>query len=268
MEGLAPDDAAMFPRPPFRHVALLRKPRLVVKYLEGPGLPTDSVGYAGVFLADDSVNKEFAEAEPATHDEWNYATLSGHAKSFVKVALQRIHERIKDFVSPPEAINEASGIAPLGALARQLGGLVVDMSGPGADVPDDDGPGGGGGGGGGGKAGSRASLVVTSGPILENTENGAVARIGFVVRHRKHSAGTVVEASPRVVVLDGHTETEAPLGAPQPVVKGWIDPRGRRVGSTQNRITVPYGSEDEWKIEISLARNAVVEAGLRVVAER
>jgi hypothetical protein len=77
MDGVSldPDGARPF-QPPSRHVALLRHPRLVVNYLDGPELPVPGFAWAGVFHAADEVDYAFARSEPPSHDGWVYQPLT------------------------------------------------------------------------------------------------------------------------------------------------------------------------------------------------
>ncbi|MFF2494180.1 hypothetical protein [Agromyces sp. NPDC058064] len=67
----APNSAWFAPAEGCHHVALLRSPRLIVDYLEGPASPEAGVEWAGVFIAEDDLDEVFAKAEPPTHDRWS-----------------------------------------------------------------------------------------------------------------------------------------------------------------------------------------------------
>lgn len=56
------------------HIALIRNPRMVVQYYQGPVSNTNHP-YCGVFIADPSADKIFARSEPAAHHEWNHQTI-------------------------------------------------------------------------------------------------------------------------------------------------------------------------------------------------
>lgn len=111
------------------HVALMRPGvELVVKYLKGPALPTGAHEWAGVFICstEPAVERAFAASEPPAHDNWMPANLpAGHARTFVKMGLQRISEAMNRFVFPPAS--GASGPAdqpPLGKAAAILGRML------------------------------------------------------------------------------------------------------------------------------------------------
>jgi hypothetical protein len=119
------------------HTALMRQAELVVKYLEGRPLASSSIGYAGVFVADTSVDPVFAQAEPPTHDDWspNSLTDSWH-KTYVRVALRRIGEEMLGFAQAARTAAPSGILTPLGAFATWLGeSLIPAESGPSASRP-------------------------------------------------------------------------------------------------------------------------------------
>ncbi|NTW39902.1 MAG: hypothetical protein HGA44_08420, partial [Cellulomonadaceae bacterium] len=121
------------------HVALMRRPDLVVGYHEGPAKPHPEVGYAGVFKVDDSLDSTFARAEPPTHDSWVDAQLAGNEATFVRVARRRLAERCIELAGPrhtPAAVESAS----VGAVSQRLGFLLAGV-GDGAPLDGDGGEG-------------------------------------------------------------------------------------------------------------------------------
>jgi len=109
------------------HIALMRQPELVVRYLPCQGLPTDSAEYAGVFITAKDVDRVFADAEPPTHDDWVSANLEEkHSRTFVNVAFSRIAESASTFVRPTISRGQSGEAAlPLGAFANMMGQLLV-----------------------------------------------------------------------------------------------------------------------------------------------
>lgn len=112
------------------HVALMRQPELVVRYLEGLELPSSLIEYAGVFITDEAVDKVFADAEPPTHDDWvsNFVD-ERREKVFINSALREIRKRMDEFVRPPATQTAPGELTPLGAFANQLGALLPGQSG-------------------------------------------------------------------------------------------------------------------------------------------
>jgi hypothetical protein len=115
------------------HIALMRQPELVVRYLPCEGLPTDSAEYAGVFVTAEDVDRVFADAEPPTHDDWVSNFLEDkRQRTFINVALSRIAESASAFVRPSVSQGQSGDAAiPLGAFANKMGQLLV-----GRDVRD------------------------------------------------------------------------------------------------------------------------------------
>jgi len=112
------------------HVALMRQPELVVRYLEGPELPNSYVEYAGVFISDEAVDKIFADAEPPTHDDWISNFLENRReRTYINVALREIKTKLTEFVRPSATQTVPGELIPLGAFANQLGALLPGQTG-------------------------------------------------------------------------------------------------------------------------------------------
>jgi hypothetical protein len=117
------------------HVALMRNAELVVKYLEGDQLPISQLEYAGVFIADRDVDSSFAKAEPPTHDDWNTKSMTERQdKSAVNVALRKISEELKEFVTPQTVTGRDEELLPLGDFADLLGSMLIGVEGNAAYV--------------------------------------------------------------------------------------------------------------------------------------
>lgn len=116
------------------HTALMRQPELVVKYLSGTAMPSDKLGYAGIFIADEDVDAVFASAEPPTHDNWVPDSLDERRhRIYVRVALRKIGQEMDSFAKPSAARAASSALTPLGAFAGELGrSLLPSEPGPAA----------------------------------------------------------------------------------------------------------------------------------------
>lgn len=111
------------------HVALLRKPRMVVKYLPATAPPSDHTAHS-VFIADDLVDPDFASSEPVTHDDWIVQTNSKRGTAnFVRIALNRIGEIFRDLHAADPAATAAAMSTGATKIAAELGGLVGQFSG-------------------------------------------------------------------------------------------------------------------------------------------
>ncbi len=120
------------------HVALMRNAELVVKYLRGPESVTGRFGYSGVFRCAIDVDQAFRDAEPPTHDNWVYrAVPPGHARTFVKVALERIVRVCREAAGYDASLQAVAdgGEIPLGEFADALATLMPSSHGPGARRP-------------------------------------------------------------------------------------------------------------------------------------
>lgn len=254
------NDASGFPLPinrPPHHVALMREPELVVRYLEGDPPPTDAVGYAGVFLADDELNHVFAEAEPPTHDDWSPETLEEKTdRSCVRVALRRVQEHVREFLQPELNDEDPTSAIPLGAFSKQMGSLVPDSEGPGAEVqpqPEST-PGG-------GSRRTRARIKVLE-DELALVDGRAAVIVHFEVEPASDTSETIVEASPEVMVMDGRVrEKDAPVGGDHPEVIAWFSPEGTRY-EADNRVAVPADSRGNWAVQVRVPETALVRVNL------
>ena len=169
------------------HVALLRTPELVVEYMEGPPPPEGGVEWAGVFRASDAQDKNFAAAEPPTHDSWNPELLpKSTGRTVVNVGLREIRSSLERRWSQrrSSSVGEMSSTA---LVADELAHLVgaVDGRGKGRAVVG----GGGGGGGGGGTPRAKVDLIFTR-PFVDAGVVGTLARL--LVSPVPGSRGTLV----------------------------------------------------------------------------
>jgi hypothetical protein len=264
------------------HIALMRSINLVVSYVAGPPLPSDQVGYAGVFECDEDLDLAFRRSEPPTHDRWEPRFLEHPDRRFVSVALRRVREIAERFAVPAVAPSaEASDLA-IGEFSSQLAGLIPALPGPGASIGvrgrgnTGVGGGGGGAGGSGGGSGSGSGGGVGGGgagdrprPVIELVE---LARPRLVegrpvleARFRiTENAGcsTRVSAEPKVLTLDGRAvESEPPQGALIPRLIGWVDEDG--VVETSDELTVPPGDDAIRVARFSHLPDALVQIELR-----
>lgn len=118
--------------PKLSKVALMRNPRLVVKYMPVERDPSD-LEMAGVFIADEDVDEDFANTEPVAHDDWQPVSLGNRQSSIVRVTLNGIKKLFSDrsagSVSDRPEERHLKGVAELSAV---LGDVMsgVDGGGP------------------------------------------------------------------------------------------------------------------------------------------
>jgi len=246
------------------HVALMRGPELVVKYVEGPVLPGAAVEYAGVFLVDPSVEAAFAKSEPPTHDDWSPDNLEDDwEKRYVRIAQRRILEVLQEYVAPSAVVPEtADGPGGLGGFSDELGGIFLGEPGTNLSEPDQ-----------GGATGTRTqagartrrpTLKFAEGGRLELFEARRVLRVDFTVEHVPGSTRSIVIATPSVV-LEGHAvETDPPVGVGVPKVVCWIGPDGRR--HTGDRVVVSGPVVGSWSLYVSVPTDAAVVVEFEAVS--
>ncbi len=270
------------------HVALMRKPELVVKYVQGPALPSGQIEYAGVFIVDEQVDRVFSQAEPPTHDDWAYQSLDGsREKTFVRTAFKRIQEALQEFTMPPPTSNKGADILPLGAFADRLGGLLLGAEGSGATVqPFNEKNSGSGTSAGDDRgrtkentgAGSDKTTSTEQAPtpqrdtrrarinLLKKTTLGFVDNIPallaeFVVEHASGSQATEVEVEVGAVLDGDELEKDPPSGVQTPHVLLWISPDGIRYQGTP-QIAIPLSSNGAWGVAVSISDDVVIGVNL------
>ncbi len=233
------------------HVALLRPAELVVKYLEGPAHAREQLEWAGVFIcsSDSEIESAFAAAEPPTHDDWNYASLPARTneRSYVKVALERINQLVKD-LNPDPREHVGGNIGGLAGIADTLGTFLLSgrgdraVSGSNGRRRKN--------GGGNRRARLRLSGVTQEG--LEREGERRMATFSFTVEGEPHKQ-VLLSAEPTIVAEGGDKVEVAPDGT-RPQVKDWIiDGEASASGSAieipltdgrlegRVRVTVPTG---------------------------
>lgn len=247
------------------HVAIMRSPRLIVRYVPFP-VPYDGTGFVGVFVANDELNALYAEAEPVTHDNWNCEGLERRRdQTFVRVTFRRIGELVREFLQPADQQGADGVELPLGGLSRFLGSLVATSRGTGAEAHPP-------GGSTGTKAGSpkAARIIALQESTLTVRDGHAIARFPMEIRGVKSGAGIRVRVRPMVVTADGSGEGEAPLGTEAPAIVGWesADSAIKVLSSTE--VTFRAKSGDQLAVLVSVPQNAAVTIApaIEVIASR
>lgn len=248
------------------HVALLRQPRLVVKYLAGSKPPSELLDVIGVFLVDErslggEVEKAFSLSEPPVHDDWVPAALEArHHKIFVNGALRRIKEQVGEFTTPVAEGAEAQVAQHgLGAFSEMLGGLLTGTIGTGArDQPV---PGGENRGGGGGSRGVK--VTISGSAILQlHPRFGRVLAVPFRVSAGEGKVKLHAKAS---VVLDGGTEREPPEGSDSATVKALLfqpDGSGKLLEFIGDRVEHQKAAAGKWTALATVPADAKVRVSV------
>ena len=241
------------------HVALLRRPELVVEYKEFPALPSDTIGYAGVFLADPDMDRVFAGAEPPTHDSWSPEIIADRRhKTFVRTTFKRIDEKVAEFIEPHREQPDAVAGGPLAELAEHLGEVLIGAG----SSPEQEASSAGGGKGGGRRRGPKPKVRVHDTRRFSQGEGLPTRLFEVELRHAKGSRASRLTAKLSISLLGGGVESTPPRGARKPRVAFWGSPSGERFDDTDSVDAVEEGT---WELGVAMPRSALV--AVDVVAE-
>ncbi|WP_155981785.1 hypothetical protein [Nocardia sp. BMG111209] len=107
------------------HVCLMRPAELVVTYWPGPKPASELLSYAGVFRADVKMDQCYADAEPPTHDSWNYPSLkSKQDRTFVRTTFTRLKEAADRLIALNIGHQSDVAAVSLGAASDKFAPLV------------------------------------------------------------------------------------------------------------------------------------------------
>lgn len=230
------------------HVALMRRPDLVVGYYQGQAKPHPELGYAGVFKVDDALDTVFSRSEPPTHDAWVDAQLTGYEATYVRVARRRLSERCADLAGPKHAPRVVES-TPVGAVSQRLGFLLAGV-GTGAPLEGEDGaaspptaPPTPGADRAGGRAGGGRTAGASGGPsgrprrpqLLDNPRFENLDGTWLLVQRVRTATSGRVRGRIGVVTGEG-AETSAPASAEHPQVVGWRREDGSIVQGTEVHV--------------------------------
>ncbi len=128
--NIVEEDEQAIPR---ASIALMRGPRLIVRYLPVPVHPQGSET-VGVFVTDKMFEDEFAESEPIAHDDWisEKLELEAYARNPVRQALNKIKGSIRESWEFSASNTGAAATDDVAVhIADWLGGMVSDTAGVG-----------------------------------------------------------------------------------------------------------------------------------------
>lgn len=201
-------------------VALMRSPRIVVKYLP-VAAPPDEYALYSVFEAEADVDEDFASSEPVTHDDWivKDALVRGN-RNFVRIALKRIDEIFSGLYGTKADGTASKKAAGSTRISSILGSVIGGISGYG---PSSQPPGSSGSGSAGGTSNPRrAQARLASPPKLLLIDETPHVLFSYEVQGGKSGELYALSAKAKVVTNTGGTEGDAPLAASQPELVGWI----------------------------------------------
>lgn len=250
------------------HVALLRTPEIVVKYLRCEQPAHAGASYSGVFRCHVDVDDAFKEAEPPTHDDWVYSNMgSSTHKSIVRMALDRIRTAAREAAGQGGAIGTQAGTdVPLGELSDALARLFPGLGGVGGRHPAQSvrprggerikKPGG-------QRAGDDASPILPSARAPHLTLDGSGAPLlAFPFTVRSDPRSWEVTAAVEVMNRDGDkAENDPPAGELAPGVHSWVSPSGSvHLGP---RLRLEPGPGGDWLARVHRTGEFVVRLDVK-----
>lgn len=237
-------------------VALLRSPRMVVKYLPVPAQPNGVPSY-GVFITAHDMDETFAKSEPVTHDDWVYkqASVGRNTANPVKIALDRIRDTFKALAV--ESGQASGGIGSKGSsrVSAALGKLISGFSGTGAEQQTvrEPGPG--------TSRPRRAVVRHAREPVLGLLGGEVVAKYAFAVSGGRPEQKLRLAVSAHVVTESGGAEGSVPAEAEIPRFLGWETAQGLQ----GDDLAVDLPMEGEAVAVFTQPRDAAIRAQARLI---
>jgi hypothetical protein len=243
--------------PVSRHVALVRSPGQVIRYLPTSVYPNAQLEYGGIFILDtdsDAVQDEFIESEPPSHDDWVAPERGSQGRSVVRIGKRRIAEAAERFAESGRIPIVGGPQDPLGEVSADLGQLL-SAEGTGARPEVNGRPRGKG-----GRRGPRVQLLDDG--RLEERSGRKVFVLTFQVESEIPESGLRIIAKPKVIVAGGAAENEAPANATTPKVLGW-----RKTGNDADErsaeiLDLASADAGTWEVAVSIPPDAVVGVSL------
>lgn len=254
------------------HVALMRDPRLVVKYLQIADDPA-ALMTTGVFICDPRMDAVFAKSEPPAHDDWKPETLAeddrqGRANP-VRIALNKILDEFRPQPTSEMTPESTESDGSIASIARSLGSILAGASGPGSEgdpgrngrklrASDGTGPG-----------AAPARVIMDGTPVLAvDEETGRVVTdflFTVVVSSGTNPDEFEIEAEPLVVLDGGMTEKagDRPIGAEVPEVLGWYSGEAKNEHGSSLKLKAALG--DDMRVRVSQPPDSSVTVHLNVV---
>jgi hypothetical protein len=202
---------------PLASIALMREPRLVVKYLPVPPHPVGTAT-VGVFVADARFDRTFAETEPVAHDDWlpQKLGLRANERNPVKQTIEKIRRIVREshLASGTDAPSghDADRVAPV--VGDYLGGMLAGTDGFGGQPrPTSKQP---------SPTPGRSSRAVVGPPTLRAEGDHTIAAFPVSVIPAQGRPLVRLAATSKVLLDSGvEDDSKRPEGAPSPYVIGW-----------------------------------------------
>lgn len=201
-------------------VALMRGPRMIVKYMPVSAAPAEGSLFS-VFVVSDEVENDFAKAEPVTHDDWIASKNRAPRKAnFVNIALRRIKDVFMALHNDSARATSDRDVQGASHISSALGTLVGSFMGSGTStkaMPNVS-PNGGSLGG-----GRRAVARMAKPPKLMMIGSKPHVGFAYAIIGGKMGEEFRVVPSARVVVDGGGSERDdsRPLAGDLPEFAGW-----------------------------------------------
>jgi hypothetical protein len=244
------------------HVALMRAPELVVRYVAGPELPDTTVEWGGVFICDRDLDPAFAASEPPTHDDWQPLLVAEKRdRRVVSVALREIRDAARSRIGTAQGTVRA-GTASVARIADALSGLVGGVPGTGSGRGPRPG--------GAGTSARPRRPVITDprcAPVLVGGARLTRLDFGLTVP----TAGPVrIELRAGVATNDGTgIESDPPAGSPVPELVRVVGPVTVTVDGQAAEFDVQVPKTSEWTVLATSPDEVMVAFDVHVVpAER
>ncbi|RSZ65429.1 hypothetical protein EAH68_01315 [Corynebacterium hylobatis] len=214
------------------HVALMRGPRMIVNYWQGPRASAEDC-YAGIFQAAEHLDSLFAASEPPAHDEWNPTTVNLKDARFhrngkprrsnpVRIAMNRLRDSLKNETSSKVENDSTGDASALSTISSSLGSVMPSAAGSSRRITR-----------------PQPGRLTRQKPV--KSHHGVRSSISLASLHAT-SRGTLalfkvgVDSSPKAlenevrvevesaVLVDGKRQLEAKDGLVMPTPLGWVAP--------------------------------------------
>lgn len=241
-----------------RHVALVRSPGQVIRYLSTKVYPDPGVEYGGIFMLDtdsEKIQDEFIDSEPPSHDDWVAPERGSQGRSVVRIGKRRIAEAAERFADSGRIPISGASQDPLGEVSADLGQLLsAEGTGARPEVTGNRPRGKG------GKRGPKVQLADRG--RLEERAGRRVFVLTFSVESKIPESGLRITANPKVIVAGGAAEGEAPANAIGPKVLAW-----KKAGDDADERTAAFldlapADAGTWEVAVSIPSDAVVGVSL------
>lgn len=202
-------------------VALMRGPRMIVKYMPVSAAPAEGSLFS-VFVVSDEVENDFAKAEPVTHDDWIASKNQAPRKAnFVNIALKRVRDVFMALHNDSARATSDRDVQGASHISSALGTLVGSFMGSGTTTtvapnvsPNSESQ----------VGGRRAVARLAKPPRLMMISSKPHVGFTYTIAGGKTGEQFRVIPSARVVVDGGGSERDdsRPLAGGFPEFAGWL----------------------------------------------